>query len=67
MLQRVLLCVSISAQSRSAAHATKSQLFTFPWGNPREAQTEPKGPIKAGLEHSAVEYNCSSPGDVRGE
>lgn len=25
----------------SAAHSTKSQLFTIPWGNPREAQIEP--------------------------
>jgi len=59
--------VSISAQSRSAAHATKSQLFTFPWGDPREAQTEHEGPIKAGLEHSAVEYNCSSTAIFHGE
>ena len=47
--------MSISARPRSGAHATKSQLFTFPWGSPREAQTEPEGPIKAGLEHSAVD------------
>jgi len=31
-----------SCFSSSAAHATKCQLFTFPWGNPREAQIGPK-------------------------
>jgi len=28
--------------SRSDAHATKSQLFTSPWGIPRETQIGPK-------------------------
>ena len=55
MLQRVRLCVSRSAQPRSGAHATDSQLFTFPWGIPREAETEPESSTKPSLEHSAAE------------
>jgi hypothetical protein len=50
MLQRVQLCVRISARSRSASHATKSQFFTFPRGNPREAKSKRNSPIKAKLE-----------------
>ena len=42
VLQRVTLCMSLSAQPRSNAQATDSQLFTFPWGIPREARTSPK-------------------------
>jgi len=49
MLQRVRLCVSLSAQPRRGAHATDSQLFTFPWGIPREARIEPESSIKAKL------------------
>ena len=49
MLQRVSPCVSRSAQSRSVAHATKAQFFTIPWGNPREAQPNPRAdPAKLG-------------------
>ena len=42
MLQRVLPSVSLSACERSGAHATDFQLFTFPWGNPRDADPSPK-------------------------
>src|SRR5947208_3637634 len=55
MLQRVLPCVSTPAQSRSAAHATKCQFITIPWGNPREAKPNPRVRSKPSLEHSTAE------------
>src|ERR1700682_3909058 len=36
-LQRVSLCMSRSAQSRSVAHALNCQFFTMPQGNPGDA------------------------------
>ena len=36
------------------AHATNAEIYTFPWGNPREAQPNPQARSKAGLEHSTV-------------
>lgn len=41
ILQRVSPCVSGSAWKRSGAHAMDCQLFTLPWGNPREAEPSP--------------------------
>src|SRR2546429_8810474 len=62
MLQRVLPCVSTPAQSRSAAHATKCQFITIPWGNPREAKPNPRVRSKPSLEHSTAEvYDSSLP------
>jgi hypothetical protein len=60
MLQRVGPCVSIPAWSRSGAHATKCELFTFPWGSPREAEIEPKSSIKAKLGAFRRRRNYSS-------
>ncbi len=60
MLQRIGPCVSIPAWSRSGAHATKCELFTLPWGSPREAQIEPKSSIKAKLGAFRRLRNCSS-------
>src|SRR5690349_6153139 len=43
---------------RSFAHATKCQLFTLPWGIPREAQIGPTpdssrlGALRRGVKHS---------------
>jgi hypothetical protein len=34
---------------RSEALATKSQSLTIPWGNPSEAEVEPRGPSYAML------------------
>ena len=50
MLQRVILCVSISAHARSSAPATNSQFFTFPRGIPGEAKIAPESSIKTKLE-----------------
>jgi hypothetical protein len=36
-------------QSSSAAHATKSEVFTIPRGNPGEADTEPEDSMQAEL------------------
>jgi hypothetical protein len=41
--------MGIPAWSRSGAHATKCELFTFPWGSPRESEIEPESSIKAKL------------------
>jgi hypothetical protein len=35
-IQRDSPCVSVPAPERSEAHALKCQVFTIPWGNPRE-------------------------------
>jgi len=60
MLQRIGPCVSIPAWYRSGAHATKCELFTFPWGSPREAEIEPESSIKAKLGALRRRGNCSN-------
>jgi hypothetical protein len=39
---------------RTVAHATNVVFYTFPWGSPREALTEPESSITTSLEHSAA-------------
>jgi hypothetical protein len=62
MPQRVSPCVSTSAWKRSEAHATKSQLFQLPWGNPREAKPNPRARSTPSLRHSTAseEYQLLS-------
>jgi len=34
--------------------------YTFPWGNPREALTEPEGSVTTSLEHSTDTVDISN-------